>query len=106
VKPREKSSPTAMAAPPPELRMFADPSKVDGRGPGMDAFPDRAAWLAARAEWAAGHGKTVGQWFDDLMEEVRQDMHSGHCTLAESSDMFRFYVEPDDWHDPRLNGPE
>ena len=68
----------------------------------MDAYPDREAWLAARAQWAAGHGKTVTQWFDDLMDEIRQDMHDGHCTIADANSVFRFYVEPDDFTDPRL----
>lgn len=101
MKPREKPSPTAMDAPPPELRTFADLSRADGRGPGMDAYTDRAVWLAARQEWAGEHGKTVTQWWDDLMDEMRQDMHDRRCTLAEANDVYRFHVEPDDFTDPR-----
>ena len=106
MKPREKTGPAdAMTAPPPALRVFTDPSRADGRGPGMDAYPDRAAWLKARTEWAAEHGKTVSQWWNDLMDEHLKDMHEGRCTLAEAGNIFRFAVEEDDWIDPRLTDP-
>jgi len=103
VKPRELPR-AAAVAPPPELRQFTDPSRPGHQGAdlGVNVYPDRAAWLAARQAWAAGHGKTVSRWWDDLMEEVRRDMREGRCTLGEANDMFRFDVEDDDFTDPRL----
>lgn len=93
----------ALAVPPPQLRMFGDPSAPGGRGPGMDAFADRAAWLAARREWAAGHGLTVLEWWDELLAESLAD----GCSLDELNMAFsRYMTEPDDWSDPRLQRPE
>lgn len=104
MKTRELPAKAAAAVPPPALRRFTDAARPghDGRDLGVNVYADRDAWLAARQEWADEHGKTVTQWFDDLMNEMRQDMHDGHCALAEANSVFRFYVEEDDWRDPRL----
>lgn len=98
MKPRERPGPATMAVPPPELRMFCDLSRADGRGPGMDAYPDRAAWLAARRDWEAAHGMTLNEWEDAMVGELLAD----HCTLAELNDSVRFMIEDDDFRDPRL----
>ena len=87
-----------MAVPPPELRMFCDLSKAGGRGPGMDAYPDRAAWLTARREWETAHGMTLKQWEDALIAQLLAE----RCTLSELNESGRFMIEEDDFVDPRL----
>ena len=99
MKPRERPTQVTLAVPPPELRMFCDLSKADGRGPGMDAYPDRAAWLAARREWEAAHGMTLKQWEDALIAQL----HAEDCTLSQLNDAARFMIEDDDFTDPRLD---
>lgn len=90
----------SLPAPPEELLMFADPSAVDGRGPGMDAYPDRAAWLAARGEWAARHAMTIAEWSEaTLAELVRRAGSLDEFNEAIALTMF----EPDDWQDPRVS---
>jgi hypothetical protein len=84
---------------PPELRMYSDMSKVGGRGPGMDAYPDRGAWLAARRAWEASNGMTAGEWFGELLSQMR----ASGCTLDEMNLAFsEFLTEADDWKDSRL----
>jgi hypothetical protein len=99
VKPRERPGPAALIQVPPELRMFSDPSRADGRGPGMDAYPDRAAWLAARRAWEAEHGMTCTEWYDALLAELQASRPS----LEELNANFCFYfTEEDEDEDPRL----
>jgi hypothetical protein len=100
MKTRVRTPQVLIEPPPAELRMFSDPSRVGGRGPGMDAFPDRAAWLAAREAWAAEHGITVPQWWDGLVAEMAQHGQS----LADLNLPFshEYMVEEDDWEDARL----
>jgi hypothetical protein len=87
-----------LEAPPPELLTFAGLSQVDGRGLGMDAYPDRAAWLAARRDWEARHGMTVGEWSASAFAELRSRARS----LDEFSEaLFLTMYEADDWQDPR-----
>ncbi len=99
MKPRERPGPATVAVPPPELRLFTDPSRPGGRGTGLDAYADRGAWLAARREWAAGPGMTVVEWFGVMLGELRAE----RCTLDQTNQAFsQFLVEDDDWEDPRL----
>jgi hypothetical protein len=99
---REAVSTVAAAVPGPELRRFTDASRPEHTGPdlGANVYPDRAAWLAARAEWAAVHGMTVPEWFGAMLAETRE----AGCTLDELNLAFgRYLTEPDeDRGDPRL----
>ena len=54
---------------PPELRQYDDPSVVGGRGPGMDTYATRDAWLAARREWEAAAGMTTAEWFRLVVDD-------------------------------------
>lgn len=88
----------SLPAPPEALLMFADPSRPDGRGPGMDAYPDRAAWLAARAAWVAAQGMTIAEWSEATLAELERRAQSlDEMNQALELTMF----EPDDWQDPR-----
>ncbi len=98
MKPRVRAAPVMLKAPPPELLMFTDPSKADGRGPGMGAYPDRGAWLAARHDWEARHGMTVAQWSESALAELE----SRASSLDEFNEVLSLTMyEPDDWQDPR-----
>lgn len=89
----------SLPAPPVELVMFADPSSPGGRGPGMDAYPDRAAWLAARSSWAVRHGMTIAEWSAATLAELLRRAGS----LAEMNEALELTMfEADDWEDPRL----
>ncbi len=78
--------------------MFTDLSKPGGRGPGMDAYPDRAAWLAGRRDWKARHGMTVAEWSAASLAELQHRAAS----LADMSQAIGLTMfEPDDWSDPR-----
>jgi hypothetical protein len=97
VKVRESRA-ASLDAPPVELLMFSDISVPDGRGPGMDAYLDRAAWPAARHDWEARHGMTVAQWSDATFAELRARAGSlDELNEALALTMF----EEDDWQDPR-----
>jgi hypothetical protein len=61
---------TALPAPPEALLEFTDPSRYPRGGPGMDAYPDREAWLAARHSWEAAHGMTIGEWSEKTHAEL------------------------------------
>jgi hypothetical protein len=98
MKPRERPRTAQVVVLPPELRRYDDPSKVDGRGPGMDAYQDRAAWLAARREWEANAGMTCEEWFRAVCDEgLHRDALVG---LGEAYSLY--FTEDDDWEDPRL----
>ena len=89
----------SLPAPPETLLMFADPSRGGGRGPGMDAYPDRAAWLAARHDWEARHGMTIAEWSGATLAELQR--RAGSMTeLNEALELTMF--EADDWQDPRM----
>jgi hypothetical protein len=98
VRARERPRADALAELPPELRMFSDESRADGRGAGMDAFPDRAAWLAARRAWEAEQGMTAAQWWDELNREI---IRAGLCLDDLNKEFSRYLVEEDDFEDPR-----
>ena len=88
----------SLPAPPEALLMFADLSKVGGRGPGMEAYPDRAAWLAARREREARHGMTIAEWATSTLAELSARARS----LGEMNEAAELTMhEPDDWQDPR-----
>jgi hypothetical protein len=98
---RDTVSRAARSVPPPELRRFTDPSRPGHRGAdlGVNVYPDRGAWLAARAAWAAVHGVTVGEWFDLVVDETRQEGGTlGDLNVA----LTLYFVEEDDFTDPRL----
>jgi hypothetical protein len=88
----------SLPAPPEALLMFADCSRADGRGPGMVAYPDRVAWLAARADWESRHGMTVGEWSAATLAELSRRAGS----LAEMNDALAMTMfEEDDERDFR-----
>lgn len=82
---------------PPELRMYGDPSVPGGRGPGMDAYATRDAWLAARREWEAGAGMTTAEWFEAVVADGAR--RGGLQGLNEA--FSAFFTEGDDHEDPR-----
>jgi hypothetical protein len=102
MKARVRTPQVLIEAPPDELRMFSDPSQRHARGLGMDVYPDRAAWLAAREAWAAERGMTVRQWWEGFVDELVEHAQS----LDEMNLPFsrEYHVEEDDWEDPRLVG--
>ena len=63
----------SLPAPPEALLYVRRPQswRPDGRGPGMDAYPDRAAWLAARRDWEARHGMTIAEWSETTLAELQ-----------------------------------
>jgi hypothetical protein len=107
VRIRERPGPAELAMLPPQLRMYADPSVVGGRGPGMDAYPDRAAWLAARRKWEAEHGITAEDWF----REVCSDALRRRGLQAMNEAFSAYFIEGDDdedartWTDEQLTAP-
>lgn len=93
----------SLPAPPEALLMFADLSRPGGRGPGMEAYPDRAAWLAGRREWEARHGMTIAEWSSATLAELRRRAGS----LDEFNEALELTMyEEDDWQDPRIAGGE
>jgi hypothetical protein len=99
VRYREQAAQVMLEAPPPELLMFTDMSQVGWRGPGMDAYPDRAAWLAARHDWETRHGMTVAEWAEATWDELRRRARS----LEEFNEALALTMfEEDDWQDPRM----
>ena len=89
----------SLPAPPEALLYVRHPVVApDGRGPGMDAYPDRAAWLAARHGWEARHGMTIAQWSETTFAELRRRAGS----LDEFNEALALTMfEEDDWQDPR-----
>ena len=95
---KSTASRVARSVPPPELRMFTDPSRPEHRGAdlGVNVYADRDAWLAARREWERANGISLQDWFTELLAET----HEAGCTLAELNMAFSEYlVEDDDWSD-------
>ena len=88
-----------LTAPPTELLMYEDSSRYPPRGPGMDAYPDRDAWLAARRDWETRHGMTIGAWSTATRDELRCRAQS----LDELNEAIGLTMyEPDDGsEDPR-----
>ncbi len=81
-----------------ELLEFADLWWADARGPGMDAYPDRDAWLATRHDWETRHGMTVAKWSEPALAELQSRARS----LVELNEVLELTMyEPDDWQDPR-----
>jgi hypothetical protein len=103
VRPRDKrpSGADVVEAPPRELRQFGD-WWLSGQGFGRDVYPDRAAWVAARAGWAEANGMTVVQWWDRLVEAAIGESE----TLEELNMPFGpgYFVDADEDDDPRLTG--
>lgn len=101
MKLRERPRPELAAVPPPELRLWEDPSREQqhrGDGLGLGVFGSREAWLAARRAWEAAHGTGIGEWFCLVCEDA---LH--RCGLAEMNRVFSLYhVEDDAREDPRL----
>jgi len=98
---REAASRVTRSVPPPELRLFTDPSRPGHQGAdlGVNAYADRAAWLAARREWERVSGLPVREWFREMLAETQE----AGCTLGELNMAFSTYLtEDDDWSDPRL----
>ena len=93
---------TSLPAPPVALLAFSDPSRFPPRGPGMDAYPDRAAWLAARHDWEARHGVTIAAW----SEATHNELAARAGTLAELNEALELTMyepdEGDEWSDPRM----
>ena len=88
----------SLPAPPGTLLWFTQSWRPEGRGPGMDAYPDRAAWLAARREWETRHGMTIAEWSEATWEELRRRARS----LDEFNASFALIMfEEDDWQDLR-----
>lgn len=96
---REQAAQVMLKAPPAELLMFTDPSQPGGRGPGMGAYRDRGAWLAARADWSARHGMTIAEWSVATLEELSRRAGS-LAEMSQAIDLVMF--EEDDWQDPRM----
>lgn len=89
---------SALPAPPEELLSFTDPARYPRGGPGMDAYPDRAAWLAARHDWEARQGLTIAEWSEATHAELAARAES----LAEVNEALALTMyEADDWADPR-----
>ena len=61
----------SLPAPPEELLWFGNRT-CSGPGPGMGAYPDRAAWLAARRDWETRHGMTVAEWSAATLAELQR----------------------------------
>ena len=89
----------SLPAPPEELLWFGNRT-CSGPGPGMGAYPDRAAWLAARRDWETRHGMTVAEWSAATLAELQR--RAGSMTELNEALKLTMY-EPDDWHDPRLS---
>jgi hypothetical protein len=97
VKVREARQ-AALPAPPEELLWFTQSWRPAGRGPGMDAYPDRAAWLAARRDWETRHGMTIAEWSAATWAEL----HRRAGSLDEFNEALELTMyEADDWQDPR-----
>jgi hypothetical protein len=81
-----------------ELLESADLSRADARGPGMDAYADRDAWLATRHDWETRHGMTVTKWPESALAELQSRARS----LVELNEVLELTMyEPDDRQDPR-----
>ena len=101
MKPRDRTPEVFIDVPPVALRTFDDPSwSHDPSEIGRAAYGSREAWLAARAEWAAGHGMTITEWWRELVEETQARAR----TMAEINEPFSaaYLTEADDDYDPRL----
>jgi hypothetical protein len=100
---REAVSRVARSVPPPELRLFTDASRPGHQGAdlGVNAFADRAAWLAARREWERVNGLSLREWFDELLAGT---LEAG-ATLTELNAAFSAYLTEDDDEDQALTDP-
>jgi hypothetical protein len=98
---QRQSQATALPAPPEALLNFSDPSRYPPRGPGMDAYPDREAWLAARRDWEARHGLTIPQW----SEATHAELAARAGTLAELNEALALTMYEDDEEDGHYADP-
>ena len=101
MKPRDLTPKVFIDVPPVALRTFSDPSwSHDPAETGRAVYGTREAWLAARAEWAAEHGMTITEWWQELVQETV----SRARTLAEINEPFSaaYFIEADEDDDPRL----
>jgi hypothetical protein len=101
VKPRDRTPEVFIEVPPAALRMYADPSwSIDPAETGKAVYGSREAWLAARAQWAAGHGMTIMDWWHELVRETPGRAR----TLPEANEPFSaaYSIEADEDQDPRL----
>lgn len=95
---RERPHTAQLVMLPPELRQYDDPSVAGGRGPGMDAYASRDAWLAARRAWEAAAGMTTGEWF----EAVVADGARAGDLIGMNAAMAVYFTEDDEDFDPRI----
>lgn len=96
---RERPGPAELAEVPAQLRQYTDLAcRTATADLGVSAYPDRAAWLAARREWEAGHGVTVAEWFRQVCDYALR-----RAGLQAMNDAFSLYfTEDEDEFDPRV----
>jgi hypothetical protein len=99
MKIRERPGPAELATLPPQLRQYTDLAcRTDAADLGVSAYPDRAAWLAARREWEAASGITCDEWFAQVCDHALR-----RAGLQAMNDAFSLYfTEEDEDEDPRL----